>query len=593
MTAFFKAESRGLTKATDRSRLRDKAGALVHYIWRARLKDLATAQMMTSVDSYHSDLLRYVRRDDHSEEVAAKLARNILCHSPEAIAEEVSALLEAADGGDGLVEHFIVSIRQDEEMLKHFEEAVDILLQGLGLENCPAVAAVHLDTDNPHFHLMVTRVDIHTGEPVPLPEYDLLRAHQLLACMEDRFGWRREAEARWEVRDGRLIGDGGSIDLGPADDPSVWPDENFSRAKCVEAKSELGRNGSGLSSEQLVRKVIPDLVERHHDLGSFLSDLRRYGIELAMTGSNAAYQVHYVDDEGRKASENVRPSVLRKWSTAKLQERFGPLPRAFSGKAKPRKATRHQVDRIRFEAEKAEFQVRLKRVSSALRKSHGKAVSEAMPSARSSCTFPSFEDWMAGARSGDPAEILAMATGSTIVHSPKIIQDPPRLDIIEDASFRGRMLGAKVVYTAKDRSEASTRITDCGDVIVITGRPTDAAIALSLRLLKLRGEEAVIAEGFSKRDLKRVHKIASEMGMAVVQPQKHRLPRFGDLIPQRVPRKELSETPLASPFSRSEETDRPAPQPATSSSQTPRDAEAAKPVKKRHWPSPPSYDLGR
>ncbi len=404
--------------------------------------------------------------------------------------------------------------------------------------------------------------------------------------MEDRFGWRREAKARWEVRDGRLIGDGGSIDLGPADDPSVWPDEDFSRAKCAKAKSELGRDESSLSSEQLVREIIPDLVERHRELGPFLSDLGQYGIELAMTGSNAAYQVHYVDDEGRKASEKVRPSVLRKWSTAKLQERFGPLPRDFSGKAKPQKATRHQVDRIRFEAEKAEFQGRLKRVSNALRKSLGNAASEAMTSARSSCTFPSFEDWMAGARPGDPAEILAMATGSTIVHSPKILQNPQRLDIIEDASFRGRRLGAKIVYTAKDRSEASTRVTDCGDVIVITGRPTDAAIALSLRLLKLRGEEAVIAEGFSRRDLRRVHKIANELGLVIVEPQKQ-LPTFPAPIQPHAPAQGATSHPDRPNEGAGASEPRPKPSPQDSHS-LPSGAAERKP-----WPRIPDHDLGR
>lgn len=405
--------------------------------------------------------------------------------------------------------------------------------------------------------------------------------------MEDRFGWRREAKARWEVRDGRLIGDGGSIDLGPADDPSLWPDEDFSRAKCAKARSELGRDESSLSSEQLVKEIIPGLVERHSELGPFLSDLGQFGIELAMTGSNAAYQVHYVDDEGRKASEKVRPSVLRKWSSAKLQERFGPLPRDFSGKAKPQKATRHQVDRIRFEAEKAEFQGRLKRVSNALRKSLGNAASEAMTSTRSSCAFPSFEDWMAGARPGDPAEILAMATGSTIVHSPKIIQNPHRLDIIEDASFRGRRLGAKVVYTAKDRSEASTRVTDCGDVIVITGRPTDAAIALSLRLLKLRGEEAVIAEGFSRRDLRRVHKIANELGLAIVEPQKQQMPTFPAPIQPHAPDQAATSHPVRPNDGAGASEPRPKPSPQNSHS-LPGGAAEGKP-----WPRYPDQDLGR
>lgn len=516
MTVFHKAESRGLSKATDRSRLRDKAGALVHYIWRAHLQELARVEMMTSVDSYHSDLMRYVRRDDHTEEVAAKLVRKILCQSPEAIAEEVASLLEAIDGGDGLVEHFIISLRKDEEVLEHFEEAVEILLEGLGLENCPAVAAVHLDTENPHIHIMVARIDVDTGEPVPLPQYDLLRAHQLLARMEDRFGWRREADARWEVRDDRLIGDNGAIDLGPANEPQSWPDENFSRAKSAKAQPRLVRDSDALPGTDLIRKVIPDLVERHSEIGGFVSALAKNGIELAMTGSNASYRINYVDDDGRTASENIRPSVLRKWSTSQLIKRFDVLPDKFgSTPVTPQRVSRDQLDRIRFASEKAAFQDRLNRISSALRKALGKSASDQISLARAACEFPAFEEWLAGARPTDPAGQLAEATGAGVVCSAANDGGKPRLAVVDDPHFQGRRFGEKVIYTEKGSVQSATRVTDCGGAVVIVGPPSDAAVSLSLRLLKERGADAVVAQGFSKRDYARVCKIAASMDLEI------------------------------------------------------------------------------
>lgn len=481
---------------------------------------------MTSVDSYHSDLLRYVRRDDHTEEVAAKLVRKLLCESPEAIAEEIASLLEAIDAGDGLVEHFIISLREEENILEHFEEAVDVLLKGLGLENCPAVAAVHLDTDNPHIHVMVTRVDVDTGEPVPLPRYDILRAHQLLACMEDRFGWRREAEARWEVRDGRLIGDDGAIDLGPADDPQRWPDENFSRAKSEKARPSIDERKQSLPGKEIIRQIIPDLIERHSDRATFLAELGKNGIELAMTGSNASYRINYIDDQGRTATEDVRPSALRKWSTAKLQDRFDILPEKFgTTSVTPHKVTGHQIDRIRFASDNAAFQDRFNRVVSALRKTLGKTANEQIDTVRAASAFPSFEEWMAGARPGDPAELLAQATNTGVVCAPVAGLTSPSLAVVTDDHFQGHRFGEKVIYTEKSARPSLTRVTDCGDVVIISGPPSDAAIKLSLRLLKERGAEAVVATGFSRREHARLCKIAAQMGLEVVDPKRAKVPQ--------------------------------------------------------------------
>lgn len=344
--------------------------------------------------------------------------------------------------------------------------------------------------------------------------------------MEDRFGWRREAGARWEVRDGRLIGDDGAIDLGPAADPQRWPDEDFSRAKSQRANPKIAEDRESLPGKGIIRQIIPDLIERHNDRSAFLSELGKNGIELAMTGSNACYRINYVDGEGRTATEDVRPSVLRKWSTAKLRDRFDTLPEKFgTTSVTPQKVTGQQIDRIRFASEKAAFQGRFNRVVSALRKAPGKTDNDQIAAARAASAFPSFEEWMAGARPGDPAELLAHATGTGVVCAPEAGAASSSLAVVRDEYFRGRRIGEKVVYTEKAAGASSTRVTDCGDVVIITGPPSDAAIRLSLRLLRERGAEAVVATGFSRRDYARVRKIAAQMGLEVVEPKRPKMPR--------------------------------------------------------------------
>ena len=147
MTTVYRVRRRRPNSAMVES-LRGKATGLIHYACRADLRALASAVMETAVDAYHTDLLRYVRRDAHKEEVAATFTRNLRSKEPLLIAAEMGALIEDADPATDIVEHYILSLREGEGFGEHLEYAVDTLMKGLGLDNCPAVANTdQTDTD--------------------------------------------------------------------------------------------------------------------------------------------------------------------------------------------------------------------------------------------------------------------------------------------------------------------------------------------------------------------------------------------------------------------------------------------------------------
>ncbi|WP_306087727.1 relaxase/mobilization nuclease domain-containing protein [Qipengyuania flava] len=590
MTVIYKAKSLGLAKLTDRSRLRKKAGALITYIVRADREALEQIREELTDHEYHSDLLHYVRRDGHEENVAATYNRNILSTRPEAIAEEIACLMEAANGGDGLIEHYIVSLREGERLVPHFEEAVDILVEGLGAENCPVVAAVHLDTDNPHFHVMLARVDVKAGAPVMLPEYDIQRCHQSLARMEDRFGWAREENARWKVVNGRLVGDDGTIDLGDANSPATWPDRHYPRPK-----NETPVEGDRLmTGEEVVRRVVPRLIDQNKTVLGFVNDLASEGIEIAMTGSNASYRIHYVDSEGRSASEQVRPSAIRQWSTSELRKRFGALPCAFGETSlNARNVPDAHLPLIQYRSEEAAFRARANHIAAALRKAIGPSDKASMAAAKSLLAFPSYEDWLAGARPADPAAILAEVAKAPVV-GPLGADTIPQPEMkVEHAGFRRYATASKIVYLPVRALIPPTRITHAGDQVVITGPPTSEALELTVRLLKARGFTAVTANGFSSQDRDLLRQIAAKHTVRLIDAVEERRP--GEL-----------EQPTAIPLQpRSEkyDDDRTA---ADASSRHP--GNASPPAPKPHQPKPepkskprglqpgipfPGQDLGR
>lgn len=520
MTIYHKCKSREAARATDISRLRGKTGVLIHYVWRANLKALAYAAMETAINSYHRDLLRYVRRDEHQEEVAATLVRNVLTDNPELMTAEMTALMEEADAGDGVVEHVIVSVQKGDDLLGNFEEAVEILVDALGVGNCPVIGAVHADTDNMHFHLVIIRVDVDTGEIVELPKYDMIRGQQALAVMEDRFGWKREENSRWEVVEGRLILDG-STDHGPSDNPREWPDRYFPPAGLSAQGARKEKTSGYVSAERRIQVVVPDIIARNSDRASFLAELAREGIKLVKAHRGAAYVVSMKDERGRKLEEQVKASVIRGWGAKALEQRYGPISAEDSSEIQSKTATPKDDNSEwpRYAQAKSHYRERLNAMCQNVRAAlpGGVSARESLAAARSACVFPSFEEWQAGVRPPDIGAALFANCGALVLEGSSA-SHRAKPTPVPDETFLASRTGTKVTYIQR-RSGDTCRVVDFGDKVVLVGPTTDVEIHKALQLLAMRGAAVVSGAGFSKREILRAQKVAKGLGLIVV-PQK-------------------------------------------------------------------------
>ena len=102
------------------------------------------------------------------------------------------------------IEHFVFSWREDEHPTAvQVEEAAKILLDVLGYSNCPAIWSFHGNTAKDHGHLAVVRIDPATGA-VAGDGWDIDRAHQAMALIEERQGWASESKALYVARSGEV-----------------------------------------------------------------------------------------------------------------------------------------------------------------------------------------------------------------------------------------------------------------------------------------------------------------------------------------------------------------------------------------------------
>ncbi|MBL45746.1 MAG: hypothetical protein CMN71_13785 [Sphingomonadaceae bacterium] len=505
--------------------LRGKATGLVHYAWRADLRELATAAMETAVDAYHTDLLRYVRREGHKEEVAATLTRNLRSEEAGLIAAEMGALIEDADPPTDIVEHYIISVREGERFGEHLDKAVDTLMKGLGLENCPAVAALHRDTDNEHIHLVVLRIDKDTGEIVDPLKYDIIRAHQMLAVLEEQTGWSREKKARWQVQNGRLVLDG-ETDIGSADDPSSWPDRYYpdkelsSASRTKEAKTGIE------SGERIVRRVVPGLIVRHEKLPDLLEALQREGISLSKKGSGAVYRVTTKGTNGEARAELVRCSVIRRWSYGKLREKYGELPEEFGSDDTPRepRPIDGSPDRPRYAAMRAEYLERLNAITRNVRMAmpRNADLNEAIASGRRACVFPTLEAWRNGELPFDPGEVMFAHVGARIFEAPDA-KAPKHVSGQPDALFMAIRSGRRTIYQRREAPMAAARLVDFGNRVVLIGPAGENEVKKTMALFAERGDKVVSAAGLDKTEWRMAARIAASHGITLVAADPHQL----------------------------------------------------------------------
>ncbi|HET6526057.1 relaxase/mobilization nuclease domain-containing protein [Sphingopyxis sp.] len=139
------------------------------------------------------------------EKVAAFGARNLIGNDLADWQVQMLAVAARAPTVQSPLLHIILSLREGEVWAAdQRDEAIDIALTTLKLERCPVVWAEHSNTQNPHLHLSVVRVDPATGKAAGT-DWLIDDLHQALALIEERQGRTREPDALYIARGGAVF----------------------------------------------------------------------------------------------------------------------------------------------------------------------------------------------------------------------------------------------------------------------------------------------------------------------------------------------------------------------------------------------------
>jgi len=139
------------------------------------------------------------------EKVAAFGARSLVGNDLADWQVQMLAVAARAPTVQSPLLHIILSLREGEVWTAgQRDEAIDIALTTLKLERCPLVWAEHSNTQNPHLHLSVVRVDPASGKAAGT-DWLIDDLHQALALIEERQGRTREPDALYIARGGAVF----------------------------------------------------------------------------------------------------------------------------------------------------------------------------------------------------------------------------------------------------------------------------------------------------------------------------------------------------------------------------------------------------
>ena len=255
-----------------------------------------------------SDLVRYIAEAgaDHDQRVGLVGSREFMTASLDGQIAEMTALATECVKSKNPINHYVLSWKEGERPnTQQLHQAVDLVLDEMGLTGCQALFAVHFDTRNIHLHLCVNRVD-----PVSLKTREINRGFDIDAGM--RAIARIEYEQGWQAEEGALykVVDGDVIPLGAGTMPSRLP---------AGAKNAEVRQGEK-SWARLAQERAADVFENCSSWSQLHDELHVVGLRYIRKGNGALIEI---EGESLKAS-----TVARRASIKSLEKKLGPfMPR--------------------------------------------------------------------------------------------------------------------------------------------------------------------------------------------------------------------------------------------------------------------------
>lgn len=230
-------------------------------------------------------------------------ARGFLTDGPGSQTAEMLALSQEAVRSPDTISHYVLSWQEGEHPTpEQVEEAVSLFMGELGLEDHQVIYALHADTDNLHLHLVVNRVHPDSLKVIkPNRGFDIEAVHRAVAVIENRQGWRRELNGRYQV-----LAEGTVQRTRPAPDRRRQPDQPV---------RDMERRTGEKSAERIAIEEAVPVIRRATSWQDLHQQLAVVGIKYEKTGSGALL---FVGDVAVKASR-----VDRGASLIQLQKRLG------------------------------------------------------------------------------------------------------------------------------------------------------------------------------------------------------------------------------------------------------------------------------
>ena len=197
--------------------------------------------------------------------------------------------------------HFILSWRSDESPTnEQVDEAVNIALTELNLQDCQAVWGLQSDTDNLHVHVAVNRISPKTFKAVkPAGGYSKKALEKAARKIEIAQGWEIENTGLYEVNSSGQI----------------FEKKEISRPEISQTARDVEAHTGFESIERIAKREIAPILEQAVSWQELHKNLAEHGFTLKVRGNGAILQS---SDTNLKLS-----SVSRKCSFTQLKHRLG------------------------------------------------------------------------------------------------------------------------------------------------------------------------------------------------------------------------------------------------------------------------------
>lgn len=160
---------------------------------------------------YREQLIEYLTSNKIGDGSAERLyhlgALGFVSTTPKGQRLEMMAVAQAAVRSRNPVDHWLLSWREGElPTRKQVDQTVAMFVEHLGVDARQCIYASHGDTHNRHVHIALNRYDPVIRRMVEINAgFNKEAAHQAVALIVDRFGWKAEADARYTVIDGKPV----------------------------------------------------------------------------------------------------------------------------------------------------------------------------------------------------------------------------------------------------------------------------------------------------------------------------------------------------------------------------------------------------